>query len=200
MVSWRDAGHRCWNTGWKIPLGCFLFGLVVGSAWMQALQRDTPPEVPTTPEHRAVEWQAPAPVVRVGGWLNPPSGSDADIAGKVMLIDVWAEWCDPCVAATPGLVELYKKFKDRVVFVGVTVAGQETAEDYVARFDVKWPVGYDLSPETTQQLPGGGPMLYIVGRDGNVFWFDDRSRFRHKTSGLWWRVEQELKLALAEGS
>jgi thiol-disulfide isomerase/thioredoxin len=125
---------------------------------------------------------------------------DADIDGKVLLIDVWAEWCDPCVASTPGLVDLYERFKDRVVFVGVTVADREVAEEYVARFDVKWPVGYELSPETTRQLSGGGPMLYIVGRDGNVFWFDDRSRFRHKTSGLWQRVEQELKLALANGA
>lgn len=31
--------------------------------------------------------------------------------GKVVVVDCWSTWCDPCVKEFPGLVELHNKFK-----------------------------------------------------------------------------------------
>ena len=38
--------------------------------------------------------------------------------GKVVLIDFWASWCGPCRASNPGVLRIYKKYKDQgfVVF------------------------------------------------------------------------------------
>ncbi len=43
-----------------------------------------------------------------------------ELKGKVVLIEFWATWCSPCVAAMPHLEELQKKFKDKLQIINVT--------------------------------------------------------------------------------
>lgn len=37
----------------------------------------------------------------------------ADKKGKVVLLNMWATWCQPCVEEFPDIVSLYNKYKDR---------------------------------------------------------------------------------------
>src|SRR3954468_5703604 len=39
--------------------------------------------------------------------------------GKVYVLDFWATWCPPCIKSIPHLSELQKKFKDKVVIIGI---------------------------------------------------------------------------------
>lgn len=46
----------------------------------------------------------------------------SDYLGNVVLIDVWATWCAPCLAEQPGLEELEKSFKGKkVVFISLSI-------------------------------------------------------------------------------
>ncbi|GFR75450.1 thiol-disulfide oxidoreductase ResA [Elysia marginata] len=46
----------------------------------------------------------------------------SDIKGKVVIIDFWASWCNPCREKNPHLVALYKKYHDRgLELVGVSL-------------------------------------------------------------------------------
>ena len=36
--------------------------------------------------------------------------------GKVVLVNLWATWCPPCIAEMPSMNALYKDYKDKVVF------------------------------------------------------------------------------------
>ena len=42
------------------------------------------------------------------------------------MLDFWGSWCGPCRASHPHLKELWEKYKDQVVFIGIA---QETSEN-----------------------------------------------------------------------
>ena len=55
--------------------------------------------------------------------LPDPNGkvhSLSEFAGKVIIINFWASWCDPCVEEFPSLLNLVEKFKGEVVLVAVS--------------------------------------------------------------------------------
>ncbi len=63
----------------------------------------------------------PAPAWAGVRWLNAePPGSDA-LQGKVILLNFWAVWCEPCLASFPKLRTWHEKYADQgLVIVGLT--------------------------------------------------------------------------------
>jgi thiol-disulfide isomerase/thioredoxin len=62
-----------------------------------------------------------APELKVAKWIGRQPLTLADLRGQVVLLDFWATWCAPCIAAIPQMKELHEKFKDKgVVVLGVT--------------------------------------------------------------------------------
>jgi thiol-disulfide isomerase/thioredoxin len=63
----------------------------------------------------------PAAPLNVETWVNGTPLSDADLKGKVVLLDFWAVWCGPCIATFPHLREWQEKYADKgLVIVGLT--------------------------------------------------------------------------------
>ncbi len=57
----------------------------------------------------------------VEAWVNGKPLTDADLKGKVVLLDFWAVWCGPCIATFPHLREWQEKYADKgLVIIGLT--------------------------------------------------------------------------------
>jgi len=81
-----------------------------------------------------------------------------DFRGKVVLVNFWATWCDPCRTEIPWLIDLYDKYRSRG-FVVLGVAMDEEGEKVVQPFVQK--ERFDVNG---QNLPMDYPIL-IGGED-----------------------------------
>lgn len=54
--------------------------------------------------------------------------SNKTLKGKVYIVDFWATWCAPCVAASPLMNKLYKKYSSQgLVILGANVSDKPGA-------------------------------------------------------------------------
>jgi thiol-disulfide isomerase/thioredoxin len=62
-----------------------------------------------------------APELNIDKWLSGKTQKLADLRGKVVMIDFWATWCAPCIAAFPALSRWQDKYRDQgFEIVGIT--------------------------------------------------------------------------------
>ena len=108
--------------------------------------------------------------------------SDPRFEGRVLLIDLWATYCPPCLTEIPTFVELHDKLGERgLVIVGIAFEAEEDPQERRSRlraFAEQHGVNYlILDGGTWSALPDalsglrnvrGMPVEILVGRDGRV--------------------------------
>lgn len=64
-----------------------------------------------------------------------------DFKGKYVLLDFWGLGCKPCLMAIPELIEIQKKYADRLLIVGVNdQIFLEKLDDYVKKTQINYPI------------------------------------------------------------
>lgn len=135
------------------------------------------------------------PQIDVQRWYHldkaPPS-----LAGKVLLIDVWATWCGPCKATAPVVAELHARLASKgLVTVALSVDKDESAiEDYAKdMLPGSVPIGW-AGPEAMDLLETESiPTFFVVDGQGRI-------RGVHKGTGWSLQALQAfLETLLAEG-
>jgi thiol-disulfide isomerase/thioredoxin len=94
--------------------------------------------------HAALEGK-PMPKLDLSEWVNGEV-KPADMKGKVVVVDFYATWCGPCMAAIPHNNELVKEFKDKgLVFVAVCTSkgGQDKMASVAKEKGMKYPTAKD---------------------------------------------------------
>jgi len=93
--------------------------------------------------------------------LDDPAGS---FAGRVVVINVWGQWCGPCRAEAVQLQQAYDATSaDGVSFLGIDVRdnNRQAALDFVTDHHVNYPSIYDPAMRTLIAFGGKYPTTVI---------------------------------------
>ena len=147
-----------------------------------------------------------APEFSIQTWLNSDPLTLADLRGRVVLLEFWATWCQPCREMFPKLKKLQEEYGaqgltilalTRHYFAQRGTASSEAEELELIRSvlknsEVEFPVGV-AADERVQSLYGamGVPTLVLVDRAGVV-------RYAYFGGGEDDRFDQILKRCLED--
>ena len=114
-----------------------------------------------------------APEMGVSQWL---SGDPVTQAGEgVVVVELWATWCGPCIEAMPHLSALAEHYNGQIEVAAISDENVRTVRNFLARRDAfAFSTGVDPSGQTTRRFQAidgatGIPRSYILD-GGEVVW------------------------------
>jgi thiol-disulfide isomerase/thioredoxin len=145
--------------------------LVLAAIWYAVGGREA------APGPAVVEVNHPAPSFK----LRTIDGGEFDLSahrGKVVLINFWGTWCEPCKEETPALQAAYTKLRDAgLVIVGVDLysderrlgSGEQQVRQFANRYGVEYPIALDETGQVARDYRLYPiPVSYFVDPKGNV--------------------------------
>jgi peroxiredoxin len=96
----------------------------------------------------------------------------ADYRGKVVLLNIWATWCPPCVEEMPSMEKLYQTLNGEgfeILAVSIDVSGGEAVIPFMKKHGLSFPALTDTkgSIKSLYQTTGV-PESFIIGKDGII--------------------------------
>jgi len=95
--------------------------------------------------------------------------------GRPAVVEFWATWCAPCRKTIPHLVELSRRYPDKLTVLGLTVENPdkdfERVRKFVSEEGVTYPTAYasrELFQFMNQRELVGVPKLLIYDASGGV--------------------------------
>ena len=99
-----------------------------------------------------------------------------DFAGKVLLANFWATWCEPCRREMPLLMDLQTEYGPRgLQVVGIALDDVKKASDFAKKYGISYPVlvgAGDVMETSTAfgNVDGVLPYSVLVDRRGLIRW------------------------------
>jgi thiol-disulfide isomerase/thioredoxin len=114
---------------------------------------------------------APAPAIS----LTEPAGDTVDLSdfkGKLVLVNFWATWCEPCLREMPSMERLQSRLGDRIAVLAVSEdrGGAKTVEPFIHKLGLK-SVKIYIDPKSAIGRAfevKGLPTSFLIDRDGKV--------------------------------
>jgi thiol-disulfide isomerase/thioredoxin len=115
---------------------------------------------------------APGPV----GWTldNNQRSQLSDFKGKVVVLDFYATWCEPCRVETPHLVAMQRQYAEKgLQIIGLNVGGEDDRAQvpaFTKEFAVQYPLGYPDDELVNTYLSDNEniPQAFVFDRTGKL--------------------------------
>jgi thiol-disulfide isomerase/thioredoxin len=97
--------------------------------------------------------------------------NSSQFRGSVVVLDLWATWCEPCIEEVPMFNRLHEKYAARgvhVIAIGVQSGTAQDIQRHVARLGIKYLVLAGDDDVAGQYLTVGFPTTYLIRPDGTI--------------------------------
>lgn len=149
-------------------------GRIPIDAWVSKITGKAAKEEPsltTMAAQYALKPGTPAPSFSLPGL----DGGRYEVGGardKVLLLNFWASWCDPCKEEAPDLVNLASRYQDSLDLFAVNVTlydKLEQVEQFVKEYGYTFPVLLDEDEEIYRKFGGVAfPTNVLIDKDGII--------------------------------
>jgi peroxiredoxin len=117
----------------------------------------------------AIEGDIPAPDFAFPG-LDGKMIRLSDHKGKVVLVNIWATWCPPCVDEMPSMEKLYQKFKAEkfeILAISIDEPGLKAVAPFMKKTGLTFPalIDSEATIKTTYRITGI-PESFIIDKQG----------------------------------
>jgi thiol-disulfide isomerase/thioredoxin len=101
--------------------------------------------------------------------VDGASGSLSDHRDTVVLLNLWASWCGPCVVEMPDIARLKENYPELEVLAVNVSDDPANARDFIADagYDFSWVLDEQRTIEALYPT-GGIPYTVIINREGTV--------------------------------
>jgi cytochrome c biogenesis protein CcmG/thiol:disulfide interchange protein DsbE len=113
---------------------------------------------------------SPAPAFELSSPASGASAGLAQYAGRVVLVDFWATWCEPCRESFPRYQALLQRYGDKVAVIGISEDDDHIGIDsFGQETGVSFPLVWDDEKSVAQEYQiKGMPTLFIIDKNGLV--------------------------------
>lgn len=135
---------------------------LVGVAWMYG-KKESPARPPVSP--------TPLTVASVEQNLEA-------YRGHVIILDIWATWCGPCIKEIPDFIQLREKYASQgLEIVGISIdpiaqqgGGAAAVAPFMKKYNINYPIWMinDAAALGQYSMGSGIPTTYVIDRAGKV--------------------------------